>query len=947
MFKKKSKKVQISAPSNFEHRVHTGFDHHEQKYVGLPPQWQGIVSNALDKGRPMPLVDPSEITPVDMLDMKVPNEGSRSQDAGNRLSRGFATLNLANPGRHSQGNSRDRSGSHNNTLNNNNNNNSSGGGGGPPSQLPKTSSVARSNSLRSSSPPRPRRTDPWPPHHLPPTLHEGEVLDVPPTHPWPHPSQYQAYAPHHQPQHHPQHHQQLHAQPPKGSPGYPPHLRHPPPHGYGAPHPVNGEERWDGRPPHPHQDLRREGWGAGGGLRTPSGPSSAGSAGSSGQHGPTPPPPHHNGHPQHHPQGGRPPAQLPADPSNGPPHHNGPHYPPQHPLHPHQRKPQPLPPGHHPPPPHHTSHPQLHPLQQLSPQDHHPQQLPLPPPPSHGVQRMASPPHHLSPHTQLYSKIPNLTFFLLLLLLFLPSYLTLPYLPPPPPLPPPQQPLVPPPDQPSPSGRLPPPPSFTTANTTAGPPPPTSPTTLHHHHPHHPQQQPPQQHQYHQQQQQQQQYQQQQQQYQQDFNGNRFSMRERKPSGGGGGDGGGGRESGGGMSGPLPPPPHQHHHHHQSNTTPTTTTSTSSASPTSPPPPPSSTSTAPPPNTSPNTTTNNSINTTNNNNNTSLPSKSSPGGGYGGAPPLPPTSGQHHNTSKQHDQQRLSHEQFRATLQMVVNPGDPRYNLDNFIKIGEGSTGIVCIASDRETGSQVAVKKMDLRKQQRRELLFNEVVIMRDYHHPNIVEMYNSFLVEDELWVVMEFLEGGALTDIVTHARMDEEQIATVCRQCLKALAYLHSQGVIHRDIKSDSILLASDGRVKLSDFGFCAQVSQELPKRKSLVGTPYWMAPEVISRLPYGPEVDIWSLGIMVIEMVDGEPPFFNEPPLQAMRRIRDMPPPKLKNSQKISPRLQGFLEKMLVRDPGQRATAFELLQHPFLRQAGPPSLLVPLMRSFRHSPC
>lgn len=138
---------------------------------------------------------------------------------------------------------------------------------------------------------------------------------------------------------------------------------------------------------------------------------------------------------------------------------------------------------------------------------------------------------------------------------------------------------------------------------------------------------------------------------------------------------------------------------------------------------------------------------------------------------------------------------------------------------------------------------MDLRKQQRRELLFNEVVIMRDYHHPNIVEMYDSFLVDDELWVVMEYLEGGALTDIVTHSRMDESQIATVCSQCLKPLAYLHSQGVIHRDIKSDSILLTADGRVKLSDFGFCAQVSQELPKRKSLVGTPYWMSPEVISR--------------------------------------------------------------------------------------------------------
>lgn len=105
-------------------------------------------------------------------------------------------------------------------------------------------------------------------------------------------------------------------------------------------------------------------------------------------------------------------------------------------------------------------------------------------------------------------------------------------------------------------------------------------------------------------------------------------------------------------------------------------------------------------------------------------------------------------------------------------------------------------------------------------------------------------------------------------------------------------------------------------------------------------MSPEVISRLPYGPEVDIWSLGIMVIEMIDGEPPFFNEPPLQAMRRIRDMPPPKLKNAHKISSRLQSFLDRMLVRDPAQRATAADLLVHPFLRLAGNPSIVVPLMR-------
>ncbi|CAF1411778.1 unnamed protein product, partial [Didymodactylos carnosus] len=307
---------------------------------------------------------------------------------------------------------------------------------------------------------------------------------------------------------------------------------------------------------------------------------------------------------------------------------------------------------------------------------------------------------------------------------------------------------------------------------------------------------------------------------------------------------------------------------------------------------------------------------------------------------------------------KLSHEGFLNALQLVVSKQDPRLMYDHFVKIGEGSTAIVCIASDIYYKKQVAIKKMNILKQQRRELLFNEVVIMRDYKHKNIVEMYGSYLVDNELWVVMEYLEGGALTELITplqtslsshlavdsmiQPRMNEQQIATVCKSVLEALEFLHLNGVIHRDIKSDSILLASDGTVKLSDFGFCAQVLQtQVSKRKSLVGTPYWMSPEVIQRTPYGTEVDIWSLGIMVIEMVDGEPPYFNEAPLTAMRRIRDMPPPKLKNHHKASSRLQGFLERTLVRDPLLRATATELLAHPFLCLAGNSSCLQPLMGS------
>ncbi|XP_006831837.1 PREDICTED: serine/threonine-protein kinase PAK 6 isoform X2 [Chrysochloris asiatica] len=246
----------------------------------------------------------------------------------------------------------------------------------------------------------------------------------------------------------------------------------------------------------------------------------------------------------------------------------------------------------------------------------------------------------------------------------------------------------------------------------------------------------------------------------------------------------------------------------------------------------------------------------------------------------------------------VTHEQFKAALRMVVDQGDPRLLLDSYMKIGEGSTGIVCLAREKHSGRQVAVKMMDLRKQQRRELLFNEVVIMRDYQHLNVVEMYKSYLVGEELWVLMEFLQGGALTDIVSQVRLNEEQIATVCEAVLQALAYLHAQGVIHRDIKSDSILLTLDGRVKLSDFGFCAQISKDVPKRKSLVGTPYWMAPEVISRSLYATEV---------------------------------------------SPVLRDFLERMLVRDPQERATAQELLDHPFLLQTGLPECLVPLIHLYR----
>lgn len=289
----------------------------------------------------------------------------------------------------------------------------------------------------------------------------------------------------------------------------------------------------------------------------------------------------------------------------------------------------------------------------------------------------------------------------------------------------------------------------------------------------------------------------------------------------------------------------------------------------------------------------------------------------------------------------VGYDEFRAALSSVVDRSDPRVDLADFKMIGEGSTGTVLAAYKISAKQIVAVKRMNLRKQQRRELLFNEVSIMRDYQHPNIVRMFSSHLVGDELWVVMEYMEGGSLTDIVTQTRMTETQIATVALQVLRALEFLHSRRVIHRDIKSDSILLKADGTVKVSDFGFCGQLSEEFPRRRSLVGTPYWTAAEVIARQPYDTGADIWSFGIMLIEMVEGEPPLFNEQPFQAMKMIRDEPAPTFNPTANVSAELAHMLSRCMVKDISQRATATELLRHPLLTKAQHPSCIAHLINN------
>ncbi|CAB1348882.1 unnamed protein product [Coregonus sp. 'balchen'] len=277
---------------------------------------------------------------------------------------------------------------------------------------------------------------------------------------------------------------------------------------------------------------------------------------------------------------------------------------------------------------------------------------------------------------------------------------------------------------------------------------------------------------------------------------------------------------------------------------------------------------------------------------------------------------------------KMSDEEILEKLRSIVSVGDPKKKYTRFEKIGQGASGTVYTAIDIATGQEVAIKQMNLQQQPKKELIINEILVMRENKNPNI-----------ELWVVMEYLAGGSLTDVVTETCMDEAQIAAVCRECLQALEFLHSNQVIHRDIKSDNILLGMDGSVKLTDFGFCAQITPEQSKRSTMVGTPYWMAPEVVTRKAYGPKVDIWSLGIMAIEMVEGEPPYLNENPLRALYLIATNGTPELQNPEKLSSVFRDFLTCCLEMDVEKRGSAKDLLQHQFLKVAKPLSSLTPLI--------
>ncbi|XAO24779.1 hypothetical protein I312_103585 [Cryptococcus bacillisporus CA1280] len=285
--------------------------------------------------------------------------------------------------------------------------------------------------------------------------------------------------------------------------------------------------------------------------------------------------------------------------------------------------------------------------------------------------------------------------------------------------------------------------------------------------------------------------------------------------------------------------------------------------------------------------------------------------------------------------------QIMEKLRSVVSAKDPSQLYSKIRKVGQGASGMVFVAKTLSNGKKVAIKQMDLSQQPRKELIVNEIIVMRESQHPNVVNFLDAFLVRgSELWVVMEYMEGGALTDVIENNKLEENQIAAICLETCRGLQHLHSRSIIHRDIKSDNLLMNTQGEVKITDFGFCAKLTDQKSKRATMVGTPYWMAPEVVKQKEYGAKVDIWSLGIMAIEMIENEPPYLDEEPLKALYLITTNGTPTLKSPEKLSQDLKHFLSVCLCVDVAFRATSTELLKHEFLQLACSVQDLAPLLR-------